>query len=605
MDSNRPTAPQLVFIGSPTQDVVLRDGTAHQVIGGAAYISALAARWANASVGIVARVPSQLPAMATGVFGPGGLFREGLSPHEGSLPAFRISYHAEDQASYSGIAPGLEQGLCSADIPSHWLGDTTRWIHIASIGFSTKKQLSMLKDITEMAPDWRGTRSAGTTEAMIAEDKAACLQLLMAVDVFFLNHREFALLCPEGLPKNCNTTVVVTHGPNGVTVHGGPNSGSHPAIAVNVVDPTGAGDAFCGGYIGASVAGETSAVQAGLQAAAIVLGGLGSSPLSHWVQAQVGVRANDSGEATGSLAPIIKATAQSAAFDFSGPPHLPVGHPQALTMLCISTLHQFGFWADDPSTGWMGPMYGVIDGKRYKGSDFIWAAFARAAKEDPKQLTPERMSMDSGLFERICTADNGRCPVPQLELHASLHAAHANMMMRHWKNGYKAMLSHANAQPKPIAALLESLKKLPGYMADPLAKKANLLAIILAARPEGFLEPRDPESIVPIVDYHMMRLCLRTGLVTIKDPELRRRIIARQWVDNTEELAIRQATGRAILALARQTNLSIAAIDGLFFQLGRQVCLETEPARCTDCPLTKDCAKDTALFQPVFRTSAY
>jgi len=151
MDSNRPTAPQLVFIGSPTQDVVLRDGTAHQVIGGAAYISALAARWANALVGIVARVPSQLPAMATGVFGPGGLFREGLSPHEGSLPAFRISYNAEDQASYSGIAPGLEQGLCSADIPSHWLGDTTRWIHIASIGFSTKKQLSMLKCIRDQS----------------------------------------------------------------------------------------------------------------------------------------------------------------------------------------------------------------------------------------------------------------------------------------------------------------------------------------------------------------------------------------------------------------------------------------------------------------------
>jgi hypothetical protein len=428
---------------------------------------------------------------------------------------------------------------------------------------------------------------------------------LFAADVLFLNDAEFELLCPEGLPPDCDTVVLVTCGKTGVKVHGGAHAGHHPATAASVIDPTGAGDAFCGAFIGASILGEPDPVAKGQQAAVNVLAGLGSTTLSHWVAAQVGTRADDAADATLALAPAMAACAQSAAFDFSDPPHLPVGHPQALAMLCISTLHQYGFWTASAESGWSGPMFARLDGETYKGSDFIWAAFARAARTDPSQLSVDRMAREPDLFATICTDDTGSCPVPQLASHASLHATHATVMARQWDGDYGALIAHANAQPKPIATLLDSLRRLPGYMADPLAKKANLLAIILAARPEGFLQARDPESIVPIVDYHMMRLCLRTGLVTIKDPDLRRRLVSRLWVDTQEELAIRQATGRAILSLVEKTRLSIGAIDGLFFKLGRSVCLETETPRCTDCPLSSHCAQDTALFQPVFRTTAY
>ena len=102
-----------------------------------------------------------------------------------------------------------------------------------------------------------------------------------------------------------------------------------------------------------------------------------------------------------------------------------------------------------------------------------------------------------------------------------------------------------------------------------------------------------------------MRLCLRTGLVSIADTDLYRRLSERRWVDLQEELAIRQATGRAILGLVEQTGRSVGDIDGLFFKLGRSVCLETEAARCDECPLEPDCAQQTNLFQPIYRTTAY
>jgi hypothetical protein len=91
----------------------------------------------------------------------------------------------------------------------------------------------------------------------------------------------------------------------------------------------------------------------------------------------------------------------------------------------------------------------------------------------------------------------------------------------------------------------------------------------------------------------------------VADPDLERRLIAREWVDAPEELAIRQATGRAIAALAQQSGSSIAAIDGFFFVNGRKRCLETSTPECDACPVNEVCMQRTPLFQPVFRTTDY
>jgi hypothetical protein len=500
---------------------------------------------------------------------------------------------------------GMESDLGAADIPAEWLVDHLAWIHIAGIGADSEQQLQVLTDLRNRAPHWRGAVSIGTCRAMIEAKPAATLRLLHESDAFFLNEEEWKLLCPDGLPPDHSGMVIVTLGPAGVRVLGGQCEGTYPALPVTVVDPTGAGDSFCGGFIGAMVTGHEDPVQQGLQAAANVLSGWGADPLAHWVTAQISTRADHDDAGIDKLAPLVAEHGRAAAFNFTGPPHLDEGDGAALAMLCVSTLHQYGFWTGNAEDGWLGPMIEEIDGVRYKGSDFIWAAFARAARSDPTLLSAERMASEPGLFAQICTADSGECPIPDLASHTALHQAHGTAMRNHWPGGYPQILERANRSPTPVRALLDILKAIPGYMSDPLAKKANLLAVILSARPEGFLQASDPENIEPIVDYHMMRVSLRAGLVTVLDPDLTRRIEARQWIDPHEELAIRQATGRAILGLVQRTGRPVAAIDGLFFSLGRTYCLETEDARCGTCPLAPNCAQRTALFQPVFRTTAY
>jgi hypothetical protein len=294
--------------------------------------------------------------------------------------------------------------------------------------------------------------------------------------------------------------------------------------------------------------------------------------------------------------------ATEASLDFCGFPFPPEGAPWAAEMFAMSTLHQYGFWLSDVR-GWVEPMYGVAGGSRFKGSDYIWQAFTRAATEDPSVLDPVRAASEPLLFDAICADNSGTCPVPFVETHRALQQANGRALAG--SGGFGEILAEANLAERPAAALLERLSTLPGYAEDPLAKKANLLAIILANRPERFLDLRDPESITPIVDYHLMRSCLRTGCVEIIDDDLRHRVERRAWVDEVEEDEIRSSCFDAIQSLVELSGLTQAAVDGFFFSNARKICVEVEEARCDQCAAAQVCARRTALFEPVIRTTAY
>jgi ribokinase len=572
------------------------EGRAHQAAGGAAFISALAAHSAGARVGLVALVPPTLPPQIAQVFGPGGLDRSGLHPWPGSLPRFAIAYDPEQEAHYTEVSAGMESELRAAHIPKPWLA--APWVHIAAIGGDADQQLQLARDVR--ARGYSGQLSAGTFGRMVREQTDSVRSLLALSDLFFMNAEELGLLLPEGPPESHAGTLVVTHGSEGVEVIGGPGAGRYPAHSTRVVDTTGAGDALCGGYLAGIVTGADP-VQVGLAQAATVIDGIGATPLLVPASRQVGPRAAVAPSRVAAVAATLSTCATGSAIDFSDPPHLAAGHPEALSMLWLSTLHQYGFWTATHER-WTGPMYADLDGIRYKGSDFIWAAFARAARADPSQLQAERMSREPDLFARICTDDTGACPVPDLQSHSALHMAHGHAMVG---QSYDQILDEVRRSTTPGAALLELLRRQPGYMGDPLQKKASLLLLILSARPERFLTLESPNPIPPIVDYHLMRGCLRTGCVTISDPDLERRLQARAWIDAPEELAVRQACGRAIAQLVEQSGTTVAAVDGFFFVNGRKLCLESEPARCESCLLQESCAQETALFQPVFRTTAY
>ncbi len=593
--------PQLVVIGGPSVHRVTGPTGPLEVLGGAGLLTALAARLTGASVGLVSRVPPVLPALVRRAFRPGAVDPGGLVPVPGALPTMNLTHGPDGAVRYSSVEPGVEGQTCAADIPRRWLG--ADHIHVAPLAGDTALQITFVSELR--ARGYAGSISAGTFPCAVAREPDAVWALMTAVDLFFLNHREAAELLAGALPER--PEICLTRGPAGLLHHKAGRVTVHPAPRARVVDPTGAGDALCGGWLGARVQGVPTA-PVGLEMARRILEGPGGEPLLAYLGTRSGVRPRRATPALNVAEPDPEQIARlgaslesvASALTFTGGPFPEAGEPNALQTLALATLHQYGFWSAD-SVRWTGPMYAEIDGVRCKGSDFVWRAFTRAVRDDPRVLEPARLASEPLLFDRICRADDGRCPIPDAASHRILQQAYGEALKTN--PGIDALVAAAGRRPRPARRFISLLCRLPGFAEDPLLKKATLLALILSARPEGFL-PRDGE-IDPIVDYHLMRGCLRTGCVRILEPSVRALLEGRRWVDADTEAAIRVACRDALRALESASGLSTGAIDGFFFRNGRKVCLEIEAPRCDDCGLNLACAREERLFQPVYRTTAY
>lgn len=287
-------------------------------------------------------------------------------------------------------------------------------------------------------------------------------------------------------------------------------------------------------------------------------------------------------------------------FPFTGEIFPPVGHPLTVKYFFTLCKHQFGFWYDDKK-GYAGPMISEIDGKKYKGSDYVWKAGVRAMEECPeffdekfqKDITPARLL-------KLFRDDKGSVPLPLTDKHLLLMKSYGMDMTRFGLTP-EGLLKESLNKKSPAEFIRKKLSKVGGYKEDPLLKKLNMLIMILQNRPEKFL-PR--EDIPPIVDYHIQRLSLRTGIVRIKSPRLEKKINERLFVTSSEERAIRKAVYDALVLLKKSASVGTNEIDWLFFS-GRKYCPEMQKPHCGGCILSGYCAKLTGLFQPVFRTTYY
>lgn len=163
----------------------------------------------------------------------------------------------------------------------------------------------------------------------------------------------------------------------------------------------------------------------------------------------------------------------------------------------------------------------------------------------------------------------------------------------------------ASSIDRSLVSLTHSLIALTdsGYKEDPLRKKSSLLAILLQQRPEKFLADDEVDA-PPIVDYHIMRSCLRTGLIDVKDEQLANKLVGRELLSEAEESAVRMAAHSTIEQLVERSGKSMGAVDWFFFQ-ARKRCPEMTEPLCSQCVVDPVCAHRKSLFQPVRRSSFY
>ncbi|MCB0956959.1 MAG: carbohydrate kinase family protein, partial [Ilumatobacter sp.] len=519
------------------------------------------------------------------------------------LPRFEIAYDEAGQVTFFREHLGAEPDMTPA------LLDTVEDIPEAAycVPFlDARLQHAFVRALAE-----RGCLTiAGTYGKAVRDDTPTVLATAALADLFFCNADEAGVLFGgvDGAATRPGALRFVTLGPAGATVFQGDHRTDLPGVPANALDPTGAGDTFCGTTVARVLAGDhpAEATRRATAAAAQMVEHLGPSAL--WATAPAPEpptdgRARPDDDAVDRLARRISTLAGTGglrSFDFTGDLFPRVGDPHAAGWFTAATLQQFGFWHERDGR-YDHPMIATIGGHQRKGSDYLWAHYLRWAATEPGSLDPAHQAAvtDAG-WSAAAADDGGGDPYPASGTYAAL-ARDYGRSLHALGTTADELVAAAAAQDRPLHALLRLLDHVGGYREDPLRKKAALLGVILRQRPEGFLPPAEGDDAPPIVDYHVQRTSLRTGIVTVEDDDLRRRLAARVVLPAADEAAVRRAAWTAVAALAERSGRDMGTVDWFLFQM-RHRCPEMTEPRCAECPALGACHQRTGLFQPVHRT---
>lgn len=594
---------KLLVIGGASFDVLHLEDRTFECVGGAGMYTAMAACRCGIQVSMFGPHPDPFPERLKPIAGHlVGWLGPDVSPEQ--MLQFEISYRGE-KTEYLKASIDAEKTLSPTTLPA----DLSEFeiVHVTPLG-DVLKQLSFIHACRQ-----RGAKqiSAGTWLGEAAGRPQLVRDVIEQTDYFFMNDLEakavFGSL--ESAKTEPGKVLFVTLGAQGACIIQGDTSTCVSRVPADVLDPTGAGDTFCGATL-AYLLQHQHPIMAARQASALaaeMIGQVGPTALLSEdpppvALLDVRVQVND-GQVR-KVAGKIATLAEAFAYPFVSPELPPVGHPKALDYFFAATLQQFSFWSERDDR-YHQPMIATIGGIEYKGSDYLWYAITRRLESDPEFCSPERqanLSQDELLD--VFRADNGEDPMPAIDLHLEQARQYGrDMLALHLMP--ETVLEKSLASDQPLQTFLDLLDRIGGYKEDPLRKKSALLALILNQRPENFLPLRDDEQITPVIDYHAQRSCLRFGLVDVIDESLKDKLRNRQIISLDEEWAVRYAAYRATEQVAAQSGKSNGAVDWFFFSNARKLCLEMTEPRCQLCQLDPVCAHPIELFQPVLRTTFY
>lgn len=158
-----------------------------------------------------------------------------------------------------------------------------------------------------------------------------------------------------------------------------------------------------------------------------------------------------------------------------------------------------------------------------------------------------------------------------------------------------AVFRRARGHLNGTDGFLKQLDNFDAYRVDPMRKKTNILVQDLVR--EGILSFVDQENIKPAIDYHIMRLYLRTGRVAPLHDSVAAFLKGRSRPRSRLVLLLREAVGDAVELTAFYSGLSIPAVNFVEWQLGRAVCLREEPS-CVAASRASSLAPDVlAIFR--------
>jgi sugar/nucleoside kinase (ribokinase family) len=251
-----------LVIGCASFDRLHIAGQTYNTIGGAGLYTALAAARSGTATTLLAPNPHPLSELFTKTAQHINWIGPATTPE--NLPQLEIEHHGGGRATLLGAAWGAEATLTPGHLPENLA--SYQFIHIAALS-SAARQLEFLRACRS-----RGANniSVGTYARVVYGETETVRTLFAEADTFFTNENEANGLLGENWEAGSGISTrsglyFVTRAEHGAIVFKDGLTHAIDAIDTTELDPTGAGDTFCGCVLGLMAQGQ-GAVEAASQA---------------------------------------------------------------------------------------------------------------------------------------------------------------------------------------------------------------------------------------------------------------------------------------------------------------------------------------------------
>jgi sugar/nucleoside kinase (ribokinase family) len=243
--------------------------------GGAGLYTALALAASGVETALFAPLPDPVPELLQSV--TAGLLQLGPRVAPGELARLEIAHHGDGRATLVAADWGAVARLEPEQLPE--LAAHVDTLHVAALPTPAQQR----RFVRWARARGLGRVSSGTFARAVESDRNGVLGLLSECDFFFMNENEARLLLGalETAPRPARGAIFVTRGRHGARILEPGRTSDVPALATDELDPTGAGDSFCGAALAALAGGAdpVEAARAGCRLAAAVVAAAGPSAL--------------------------------------------------------------------------------------------------------------------------------------------------------------------------------------------------------------------------------------------------------------------------------------------------------------------------------------
>ena len=203
---------------------------------------------------------------------------------------------------------------------------------------------------------------------------------------------------------------------------------------------------------------------------------------------------------------------------------------------------------------------GSLAGWNLLKSRFVGLAASDPALVDPKRLREMGIDGVAALLARVFDGAG----LTRIRERAELLVDCAEVLCAGYDGKVSNLLAETNGY---VSDLYVRLSRFKAY-SDPLRKKAGVLVRCL--NNEGLFEIRDMNCFVPIVDYHMMRVLLRTGCIGPDDAAMAERLKKFRKISSDADFRVAAQTAFKIISNVSGKNLF--DLNDIFWSLGRSCC---------------------------------